>query len=69
MIGNIFSGTASIIIGECMSLRDDILVARDNGFLDLEIEGDSKVVVDCYNKKSRLPSSIMILMVDVWRVS
>ena len=34
-----------------MVLRDGVLVVRDNGFLNLDIEGDSKVVIDCYNKK------------------
>ena len=29
---------ASIIIAECMTLRDDILVAKNNEFLNLEIE-------------------------------
>ena len=28
----------SIIIAECMTLRDDILVAKNNEFLNLEIE-------------------------------
>ena len=29
----------SIIIVECMPLRDDILVAKNKSFLELEIEG------------------------------
>ena len=33
-------GKTSIIITECMTLRDGILVAKNNGFLSLEIEGD-----------------------------
>ena len=31
-------GNPSIIIAECMTLRDDILVAKNNEFLNLEIE-------------------------------
>ena len=42
---------ALIIITEYMALRDDMLVAKNNGFLNLEIEGDLKKVIDCYNKK------------------
>lgn len=44
-------GNASIIIAECMTLRDDMLAAKNNRFLNLEIEGDSKIVIDCCNKK------------------
>ena len=32
-----------------MTLRDDILVAKNNRFLSLEIEGDSKKVINCFN--------------------
>ena len=42
---------ALIIITEYMALRDDMLVAKNNEFLNLEIDGDSKIVIDCYNKK------------------
>lgn len=44
-------GDASIIIAECMVLRDGVLATKNNGFLTLEIEGDSKIVIDCCNKK------------------
>ena len=33
-------GNSSIIVAECMTLRDDMLVAKRKGFLNLEIEGD-----------------------------
>lgn len=69
MVGNRFLGNASIIIAEYMALRDSNLATKDNGFLNLEIEGDSRVVIDCYNKKSSLPNSIIRIMVDVWRSS
>ena len=39
-------GNASIIMVECVALRDGILVATYNGFSNLEIEGDSKVILD-----------------------
>ena len=35
----------------------------------LEIEGDSKIVIDCYNKRINIPSSIMLLMEDIWKLS
>ena len=34
-----------------MVLRDGVLATKNNGFLTLEIEGDSKIVIDCCNKK------------------
>ena len=37
---------ASKIIVECIVLRDGVLVAKNNGFLDLEIEGDCKVIIN-----------------------
>ena len=51
-------GKASMIVAECMALRDGILAAKNNGFLSLEIEGDSKIVIDCYNKRISVPCSI-----------
>ena len=37
-------GNVSIIIAECMAFRDGVLAAKNNGFLNLEIKGDSKVI-------------------------
>ena len=45
-----------------MSLRDGILAARNKGYSNLEIEGDSKIVIDCHNKMINIPSSIMVLI-------
>ena len=38
---------ASKIIAECMVLTYGVLVVKNNGFLDLEIEGDCKVIINC----------------------
>ena len=35
-------GNSSIIVAKCTTLRDSILTAKRKGFLNLEIEGDSK---------------------------
>ena len=59
----------SIIIAECITLRDDMLNAKNNGFLNLEIEGDLKIVIDCYNKNSNMPSFIMLLVKYIWKLS
>ena len=58
-------GNASIIITDCVALRDGVVVAKNNGFLNLEIEGNSKVIIDCYNQNYSLPSSIILLMEDI----
>ena len=52
-----------------MALRDVVLIVRLNGFFNLVIEGDSKVIRDCYNKKNNLPSSIIFVMKDIYRLT
>ena len=69
MIGSRHIGNVLIIIIKCMTLRDDILAIKNNKFLNLEIEGDLKIVIDCYNKKSNIPRSIILLMDDIWKLS
>lgn len=59
----------SIIITKCMTLRDDVLAAKNSKFLNLEIKDDSKLVINCYNKKSNIPKSIMLFMKDIWKLS
>ena len=46
-----------------MALRDGVLTTTNNGgFSNLEIERDYKIIINCYNKKSSLVSSINFLM-------
>ena len=52
-----------------MALRDGMLAVKRKGFLNLEIEGDSKIVIDCYNKKINIHNSILLLMEDIWNLS
>ena len=47
-----------------MTLRDSLLAAENNYILNL---GDSKMVIDYYNKKSNVCHSIMLLMKDIWK--
>ena len=60
---------SSIIVAKCMALRDDILVAKNKGYSNLDIKGDSKIVIHYYNKRINIPSSIMLLMEDIWKLS
>ena len=69
MTGSRHLDNALIITTECGALRDGILATIYNCLSNLEIEGNSKVVIDCYNKKSSAPSSIILLMEDIWRLS
>ena len=49
-------------------MRDGVIAAIYNGFTNLEIERDSKVIMDCYNRRSNSPNSIILLMEDIWRL-
>ena len=68
MTGSRHLRNASKIMIECVALRDGFQVATYNGFLNLEIEGHFKVIIDCYIKKGCPPSSILLLMEDIWRL-
>ena len=46
-------------------MRDGILAAIYNDFTNLEIEGDSKVIIYCYNRRC---SSIILHMEDILRL-
>ena len=51
-----------IIIVEYTVLRDYMLVLKRESFLNLEIEGNSKIVIDCYNKIINILNYILSLM-------
>ena len=57
--------SALIITAECITLRDVIQAARLNDLSNLKIEEDSKIIIDCFNKKISLPSSIILLMENI----
>ena len=57
-------GNYSIICIECPVLRDEILVVKNNGCLNLEIESDSKILIDYYNKMINIYIN-MLLMKDI----
>ena len=52
---------SSIIFVKCMTFRDGNLTANSKDLLGLEIEGDSKIVVDCYKKKINIFSYIFVI--------
>ena len=65
MVASRHIGIASIIIMKCMTLRYDMLATKNNWFLNLEIKGDARIVIDYYNKKSNIPCSIILLKEDI----
>ena len=53
------------IIIKYISSRDDIFIVNNNEFLQVEIEGDLKIVIDSYNKKNNIFSSITLLIKNI----
>ena len=49
-------------------MRDGVLAIIYNDFTNLKIEGDSKVIINWYNRSSS-PSSIILLIEDILRLS
>ena len=68
MVACRYIGNSSIIVIECMALKDYMLAVKRNGFLNLEIEDDSEIVIDCYNKKINIHNSILSLIEDIWNL-
>ena len=58
-----------IIVAKCIALRDEILATKSKSHSNLEIEGNKKIIIDCYNRRINTPSSIMLLMEDIWKLS
>ena len=44
-----------------MTIRDEILATKINGYLNLDIEGDSKIVIDSFIKMIIIPCSIILI--------
>ena len=42
---------------ECVTLRDGVVATIYNGFTNLEIKRDFKVIINCYNRRNSSPSS------------
>lgn len=58
-------GYSLIIDVEYLVLRDDILLVKNKGILELETEGENKIVINRYNRKSNIPSFILLLIEDI----
>ena len=62
MARNKYLDNALIINVECVALRYGVLATTNNGYSNLEIEGNSKVITNGYNIKSSLSNSINLLI-------
>ena len=69
MARNKYLDNALIINVECVALRYGVLAATNNGYSNLEIEGNSKVITDGYNIKSSLSNSINLLIEGIWTLA
>ena len=49
MAGNKHLGHASIITTECVVLTDGVIAVKLYGFSNMEIERDSKIIIDRFN--------------------
>ncbi|XP_024200062.1 uncharacterized protein LOC112203306 [Rosa chinensis] len=59
------SGHASVPITEATALRDSLAAAKDKGFQFLEVEGDSKLVIDAVNGVSHPPWRLRKIIQDI----
>ena len=48
-------GRASVPIAEAVALRDSLIKAKEKGFSQVEVEGDSKLVIDAVNGRVEPP--------------
>ncbi|CAL2274721.1 unnamed protein product [Prunus armeniaca] len=62
-------GENTISAAECIALRDGLAYAAHRGWCKILAEGDSKLIIDCVNKKAKDPWSIKLLIKDIMLLS
>lgn len=63
------SGENTISVAERIALRDGLACAAHRGWRKILAEGDSKLIIDCVNKKAMAPWSINLLIKDIMLLS
>ena len=58
-------GTSNVICAEASGLRVGLQAALVHGHKNLEVEGDSKILIDSINDKCKIPWRIKILIQDI----
>ncbi|XP_062005816.1 uncharacterized protein LOC133722997 [Rosa rugosa] len=60
-----YVGNSTTPVAEATTLRDSLIAAKDKGFTRLEVEGDSKLVIDAVNGIVTLPWRLLKLIEDI----
>ncbi|KAL6138797.1 hypothetical protein ACLB2K_064076 [Fragaria x ananassa] len=58
-------GRASVPIAEAVALRDSLLKAKEKSFTNVEVEGDSKLVIDAVNGRFEPHWRLIKLVEDI----
>lgn len=56
----------TVLLLEVLGLRDGTILAKNQRINKLVVEGDSKVISNCMNRKSMAPWMIWSLVLDSW---
>ncbi|KAL6196815.1 hypothetical protein ACLB2K_032428 [Fragaria x ananassa] len=59
------SGTASVPLPEALALRNNLLCIKEKGVLKVEVEGDSKLVIDIVNGVCDPPWRLVKVFQDI----
>ncbi|XP_062020921.1 uncharacterized protein LOC133737369 [Rosa rugosa] len=59
------SGSTTIPTAEAIALRDSLIAAMDRGLQFIEVEGDSKLVIDAVNGVSHPPWKLRKIITDI----
>ncbi|KAL6228481.1 hypothetical protein ACLB2K_002431 [Fragaria x ananassa] len=62
-------GTTSILVVEALALRNSLACAKERGYTKIEVEGDSKLVIDGINGTSDPPWRLLRLFHDIRKLS
>ncbi|KAL6188739.1 hypothetical protein ACLB2K_040130 [Fragaria x ananassa] len=62
-------GITSVPIAEATALQDNIINVKAKGYTDIQVEGDSKMVIDAVNEKISPPSRIQQIVQDIKKIA
>ena len=62
-------GQSSVPVAEARAVRDALWSALERNFSRIQVEGDSKLVIDCINQKCFTPWRLKSLMKDITSIA
>ncbi|KAL6144672.1 hypothetical protein ACLB2K_055363 [Fragaria x ananassa] len=62
-------GSTTIPTAEATALRDSLVKARDRGYMNVQVEGDSKLVIDAINGKLSPPWRLQKIVQDIQTIA